>query len=67
MQLLVTRSISQVFFSRASAKAECDLSSLSSVCMYIDLFKTHSPTPWKWHFYWVFLDFKSRFGFTTKN
>ena len=26
--------------SRTSAKAECDLSSLSSLCMCVDLFKT---------------------------
>ena len=50
-------------FSRASAKAERSLSSLSCMSVYVD---QNKGTPRKWHFYWEFLDFKSGFGFTTK-
>ena len=55
-----------LFFSCASAKAERGLSSLSCVWMYVEQNK-ETPPPQKWHFYWEFLDFKSGFGFTTKN
>ena len=51
-------------FSRASAKAERGLSSLSCVWMYVD--QNQGTPPWKWHIHWEFLDFKSGFGFTTK-
>ena len=50
-------------FSCASAKAERSLSSLSCMCVYVD---QNKGTPQKWHIHWEFLDFKSRFGFTTK-
>ena len=33
------------------------------MCVYVD--QIRGP-PQKWNFYWEFLDFKSRFGFTTK-
>ena len=36
------------------------------MCVYVDQNKG-TPSPQKWHFYWKFFDFKSRFGFTTKN
>ena len=54
-----------MFFSRASAKAERGLSSLSCVWMYVDQ-NQGTPPPQKWHIYWEFLNFKSGFGFTTK-
>ena len=55
-------------FSRASAKEELGLSSLSCVWMYVDQNQGITPPlpPGKWHIHWEFLDFKSGFGFTTK-
>ena len=35
------------------------------VCMYTKI-NGPTPSPGKWHIHWEFLDFKTRFGFTTK-
>ena len=53
---------SHFLFSHTSAKAERDLSNMYGVFLYVEL----GYPPWKWHIHWEFLDFKSRFGFTTK-
>ena len=52
-----------LLFSRASAKADLELSSLSGVFLCVELGDPHtSPTPpLKWHIHWEFLDFKPGF------
>ena len=53
-------------FSCASAKAERGLSSLSCVWMYVDQNQGTPPPHPEMAYPLEFLDFKSRFGFTTK-